>query len=177
MRTAEPKGPAPYRAPHGRAAWAVVHLKGLRGLSTRLAHCSGGACQRSSSAPPLQPSPATWPLSRLYATLSRAWLSTSPRILMHSCAPMSASPRLAGRPSALRELASCATVAQLRQAPRASSSQTGMHGQPPRHLGEPGLIAQTLPVLLHLGRQLQCARAVTVCHPERLGQLELHIHA
>jgi hypothetical protein len=46
-----------------------VYLKGLRGLSTRLAHCSGGACQRSSSAPPLQPSPATWPLSRLYAAL------------------------------------------------------------------------------------------------------------
>jgi hypothetical protein len=44
-----------------------VSLKGLRGLSTRLAHFSGGPCQRSSSPPPLLPSPATWPLSRLYA--------------------------------------------------------------------------------------------------------------
>ncbi len=35
--------------------------------STRLPHCSGGPCQRCSSAPLLQPSPATWPLSLLYA--------------------------------------------------------------------------------------------------------------
>ncbi|WP_245591669.1 transposase [Cystobacter fuscus] len=65
----EPKGPVTYRAPHASAAWAVVYLKGLRGLSTRLAHCSGGPCPRSSSAPALQPSPSTWPLSRLYAEL------------------------------------------------------------------------------------------------------------
>ena len=62
-----PREPAPSRAPPGGAAWAVVYLKGLRGLSTRLAHCSDGPCQRSSSAPALQPSPSTWPLSRLYA--------------------------------------------------------------------------------------------------------------
>jgi len=52
-----------------------VYLKGLRGLSTRLAHCSGGLCLRSSSAPPLQPSPATWPLSRLYARTCWLFLS------------------------------------------------------------------------------------------------------
>jgi hypothetical protein len=63
-----------YRAPHGRAAWAGVYLKGLGGLSTRLAHCSGGACQRSCSAPSLQPSPATWPLSLLYAPRRRLWV-------------------------------------------------------------------------------------------------------
>ncbi len=60
----------------GRARPA--YLKGLRGLSTRLAHCSDGPCQRSSSAPALQPSPSTWPLSRLYANSSLAALSAMP---------------------------------------------------------------------------------------------------
>jgi hypothetical protein len=46
-----PTGPDSCRAPDGRAAWASVALKGLRGLSTDRAHCSGGPCQRPSSAP------------------------------------------------------------------------------------------------------------------------------
>jgi hypothetical protein len=57
---------------HGWAARAGVYPMGLRGFSTRLAHCSGGTRQRPSSAPPLQPSPSTWPLSRLYALSRRA---------------------------------------------------------------------------------------------------------
>jgi hypothetical protein len=48
-----------------------VYSKGLRGFSTRLAHGSGRPRQRPSSAPPLQPSPATWPLSRLYAVVAQ----------------------------------------------------------------------------------------------------------
>lgn len=52
---------------HGKAAWADVYPKGLRGFSTQLAHCSGGPRPRHSSAPPLQPSSSTWPPSRLYA--------------------------------------------------------------------------------------------------------------
>jgi hypothetical protein len=42
--------PLPRRAPHATAAWAGVYLKGMRGLSTRLAHCSVGPCPRPSAA-------------------------------------------------------------------------------------------------------------------------------
>ncbi|HEX5749567.1 MAG TPA: hypothetical protein VFZ09_25280 [Archangium sp.] len=62
-----PREPGPCRAPHGRAAWAGVYPMGLRGFSSRLAHCSGDPRPRPSSTPSLQPSPSTWPLSRLYA--------------------------------------------------------------------------------------------------------------
>jgi hypothetical protein len=48
-----------------------VYSKGLRGFSTRLAHCSGGPSQRPSTTPPLLPSPSTWPLSCLYAAVAR----------------------------------------------------------------------------------------------------------
>jgi len=44
-----------------------VYSKGLRGLSTRLAHCLGDPSQRPSTTPPLLPSPSTSPLSFLYA--------------------------------------------------------------------------------------------------------------
>ena len=59
LKPPQPREPGPCRAPHGRAAWAGVYPKGLRGFSTRLAHCSGGPRQRPSSAPALQPSPST----------------------------------------------------------------------------------------------------------------------
>ena len=62
-----PGEPSPCRAPHGRAAGAGVYSKELRGLSTRLAHGSGGPSQRPSTTPPLLPSPSTWLLSCLYA--------------------------------------------------------------------------------------------------------------
>ena len=99
-----------YLAPHGRSAWAVVYLKGLRGLSTRLAHCSAGACQRSSSAPPLLPSPPTWPLSRLYAYAARSRSTcsrkaTSPRtsrignLTLQRDGAHPASPRPSGAPA------------------------------------------------------------------------------
>lgn len=45
-----PTGPVPQRAPQGRAAWADVYFKGLRGLSTDRAHDSGGPCQRREEA-------------------------------------------------------------------------------------------------------------------------------
>nr|WP_224368103.1 transposase [Hyalangium versicolor] len=67
-----PREPSPCRAPHGRAARAGVYSKGLRCFSTRLAHCSGRPRQRPSSTSPLQPSPSTWPLSRLYASTCRS---------------------------------------------------------------------------------------------------------
>ncbi len=38
----QPREPGRCRAPHGKATWADVYPKGLRGLSTRLAYCSGG---------------------------------------------------------------------------------------------------------------------------------------
>ena len=72
LKPTRPREPSACRAPEGRAARASVYPKRLRGFSTRLAHCSGGPRQRSSSAPPLQPSPSTWPLSRLYASTCRA---------------------------------------------------------------------------------------------------------
>jgi hypothetical protein len=62
-----PGEPSACRAPEGRAARAGVYSKGLRGLSTRLAHGSGGPSQRPSTTPPLLPSPSTWLLSCLYA--------------------------------------------------------------------------------------------------------------
>jgi hypothetical protein len=40
----------------GGLGWRV--LKGLRGLSTPLAHCSAGFCPQPSSAPPLSSSPS-----------------------------------------------------------------------------------------------------------------------
>jgi hypothetical protein len=42
LESPQPREPGPCRAPLGRAAWAGVFPKGLRGFSTRLAHCSGG---------------------------------------------------------------------------------------------------------------------------------------
>ena len=43
----------------------LAYPKGLHHFSTRLAHCSGGPHQQPSAAPPLLPSPSTWPLSCL----------------------------------------------------------------------------------------------------------------
>ena len=53
-QAAPAKRAKPCRAPEGSAARAGVYPKGLRGFSTRLAHCSGGPRQQPSSAPPVQ---------------------------------------------------------------------------------------------------------------------------
>jgi hypothetical protein len=83
----QPREPVPCRAPHGKAAWADVYPKGLRGFSTRLAYCSGGPVSgpprllRSSPHPPhgLYPAYTPSPSGRLFPTSwVRAHHSTLP---------------------------------------------------------------------------------------------------
>ena len=69
LRLKPPQRREPGPAAHPMGAWLgpACTQGGSSGLSTGRARCSGGPRQRPSLAPPLQPSPSTWLLSRLYA--------------------------------------------------------------------------------------------------------------